>query len=651
MKIKKNKIKSKKPMYPNGGYINKYGVGGSEQDWGNANTAKPLNAGAQYGAAFGQNLASGLPSVVNSYTNPQSTAADKTRATAQMTGDAAVSAVPGFGAFYGTARGITSSIQDAIPGKDMVDKKTGVHTNVKKSSVGRAADQWLTPDHTHASNSWALAAGADNSADKAKYAMMGIGDLFGVTKIARVAQSALGKSPEGMNLVDPKIQAIQEANSKFPTVNPNMPENTNIMDNGGFGGNKTNTSTHLLEKYKVLPHSQLNPNFANAQLDGKPIQLEKDETIFRAANGGNYAFSPNIIADSGKTIAAESIAREKLHKKPYYDKASEDTLKFSLNQLVAENESKRIAKEQKGLPKADEGMSASELGNESLNDDGVARNWMWNNIIQNENSYDPYGYRKTTNIGFQQRPSDNINVEKFDSNLSQNNVQLGNFSRVEGPNTKQLRNSINWDNKKTQVNNNLTTGDYLQLAGQIPALAYNTGMAFRKPEKQKLYQDLSPITPNQQSIDLNPMFLAQNNAFKTVNEGTTSDAVRRANLANITSGTQRNMADALLQNKNLNASLRGQFEQRLADRSRFNIAQKLGVDDINAKNRAAQRMFGATAATNLGQGLTNFGLAKNQGKTNEIQYSTLQSLASNYGLDPKEYADFLKSKGIKIKYK
>jgi hypothetical protein len=117
-----------------------------------------------------------------------------------------------------------------------------------------------------------------------------------------------------------------------------------------------------------------------------------------------------------------------------------------------------------------------------------------------------------------------------------------------------------------------------------------------------------------------------------------------------TSLTQQNLGNTLLQNKNLNENLRSQFEQRLADRSRFNIGQKVLTDDVNAKNRAAQRMFGATAASNLGQGLTTFGIAKDQGKTNEIQYSTLQSLASNYGLDPTEYADFLKSKGVKIKY-
>jgi hypothetical protein len=289
MKIKNKKtLKNKVAKKAEGGF-------GESQDWGNISTASTstptMNAGAKYGAAFGQNLASGVPSLVNTYQNPQATTADKTRATAQMIGDAAVSAVPGFGAFYGIARGITSSIQDALPGKDMVDKKTGVTVNVKKNNAAAAFDQLLTPDHTHASNSWALAAGADNSADKAKYAMMGIGDLFGVTKIARMVQAGLGKDPEGRRLVDKNLIGNKQENLNFPTANPNIPEDqsTPIMKDGGYGSNKS-SQNHLLEKYKLLPHSQLNPNLANAHLDGKPIQLEKNETVFKMANGGSFGW-------------------------------------------------------------------------------------------------------------------------------------------------------------------------------------------------------------------------------------------------------------------------------------------------------------------------------------------------------------------------
>lgn len=657
--VKKRKVfaqNAKKWHHPNGGYlkydnggnnasrVNENGIGtsGLSQDWGNISTASTnnntptMNAGAKYGAAFAQNLASGIPSLASTYQNPQATAADKTRATAQMTGDAAVSAIPGFGAFYGIARGITSTIQDAIPGKDMVDKKTGVHMNVKNSQVGRAADQWLTPDHTHASNSWALAAAADKPADKAKYAMMGIGDLFGVTKIARVVQSAMGKNPEGLNLIDPKIQDIQDANSKFPTYNPNiLQDNTQIAANGGFGNNKPSMSNHLLEKYKVLPHSQLNPNFANAHLDGKPIQLEKNETIFRAANGGDYAFSPNIKADSGRTIADESRHIEKLHSKPYFDKVAEDTMKLSLNNLVKENETKRIAKESKGLAKASGGLGSYNIDGSYSQPSFIGTGGKIDALLNQDNPV------YETNFQFN---NSNSKLGDLSGNLdlTTNKGALSEYI----PNSPKLNNRI----KPLENSNNLTTGDYLQLAGQLPALGYNAAMAFKKPEKQKLYQDLSTITPNQQGIDLNPMFLAENSAFKTINEGTSSDAVRRANLANIASGTQRNIADALLQNKNLNSNLRTQFEQRIADRSRFNIAQKLMTDDINAKNRAAQRMFGATAASNLGQGLTTFGVAKNQAATNKIQLSTLNELAANYGVDAKTIQELI-DKGAKFTWK
>ena len=74
------------------------------------------------------------------------------------------------------------------------------------------------------------------------------------------------------------------------------------------------------------------------------------------------------------------------------------------------------------------------------------------------------------------------------------------------------------------------------------------------------------------------------------------------------------------------------------------------TDDINAKNRAAQRMFGATAASNLGQGLTTFGVAKNQAATNKIQLSTLNELAANYGVDAKTIQELI-DKGAKFTWK
>jgi len=658
IKAKNKKSTTKKPMYPNGGYIkysgggdnnipgaNESGMGtsGLSQDWGNISTASTstptMNAGAKYGAAFGQNLASGLPSLVNTYQNPQASAADKTRATAQMTGDAAASAIPGFGAFYGTARGITSSIQDAIPGKDMVDKKTGVHVNVKNSQAGRAADQWLTPDHTHASNSWALAAAANNSADKAKYAMMGIGDLFGFTKVARVAQSAMGKSPEGLDLVDPKMQAIQQANSKFPTANPNIPQdNTQMMANGGFGDNKSKTSTHLLEKYKVLPHSQLNPNFANAHLDGKPIQLEKNETIFRAANGGDYAFSPNLM-DGDKTIAERSIQIDKKYTKPYFDKVAEDTKKLALNDLVKKNESLRIAKEEKGLPKASGGLGSYNIDGSYQQPSFIGTGGKIEALLNSDQVIegDP-----NSQINFQGKSQFSDNSGNLD--LKTNSGALSQYI----PNSPKLENRM----KSLQpTENNLTSGDYMQLAGSAVAPLANLANYFRKPEKIKGHFDRTPITPNQQGVDLNPMFLAQNTATKGISEGTSSDAVRRANLANVVSGTQQNIGNALLQNKLLNNTLRGQYEDRLAGRTRANAEVAHRQDVEQSQTNAVRQSYLNTAAAQVGQSMVNFGKFKNQGKTNEIEYSTLQNLASNYGLDPKEYEDFLKSKGVKIKYK
>ena len=666
--VKKRKVfaqNAKKWHHPNGGFIkyegggnnnisgaNESGMGtsGLSQDWGNAQTAnqsKGLSRGAQTGISMASSFAQSTPQITATFKNPNADAGDKTGVTLNAAADAGIGAIPGFGAFYGAARGATSMGQNAMPGTTYYDKKTGKNIEIKDKPGYRALNHILEPDHSKMISDFSNAARVKDPKDKAAYVGMGFWNLMGAGNIVEPIMNATGKSMyDGLrDLRKPSMIGIEQENSKFPVVNPNMPQDTTQMAaNGGFGGSKTNTSTHLLEKYKVLPHSQLNPNFANAHLDGKPIQLEKNETIFRAANGGDYAFSPNIKADSGKTIAEESIAREKLHSKPYYDKVAQDTLKLSLNNLVKENETKRIAKESKGLPKAAWGEFGPNIDNSTTNYKQAPQVPQWTQGQESQTTVPQIRGTEWDDNTVSVNPNVYTEYFKNDNNLNPNNYPLQN---------KYKPDLTIKTNSKTPIKteNNLTTGDYLQLAGQLPALGYNAAMAFKKPEKQKLYQDLSTITPNQQGIDLNPMFLAQNTATKGISEGTSSDAVRRANLANVVSGTQRNIADALLQNKNLNSNLRTQFEQRIADRSRFNIAQKLGVDDINAKNRAAQRMFGATAASNLGQGLTTFGIAKNQGKTNEIEYSTLQNLASNYGLDPKEYADFLKSKGIKIKYK
>lgn len=501
--------------------------------------------------------------------------------------------------------GVASSVLNQVPGINMLSKPL---TNALGSTkVGKTAGFKLGQGLGNVGYGVAQAIGGGDDEQTAIKAAANIGTgisqgLQGGSKIAQ-----LNNDQNTSNWLNTTGTLGEQGFQMFGQVAGALGSETGNLEGMKYGGFKKSNggyeSNNILEKYKLLPHSQLNPNFANAQLDGKPIQMEKNETIFRAANGGNYAFSPNIPVSSGRTAAEESIYREKLHSKPYYDKAAQDTLKFSLNDLVKENEAKRQIKENRGLPKASGGIGSASISP----------------TLQTQ--LDPFTFK-----GASSRTADStaLTNPQLTTNVEEQTQLPGGLLK------------------------NLTTGDKTQLAGMLPALGYNLARSLEKPEKQGLYLDKSPITEQRIKADYNPMFLSQNMAQNSINTGSTSDAVRRANLVNLTSNMQKNIGNYNLGIDNANAAGKIQFESRINDRTNKNIATKYAVDDINSRNKAARNMFGAQAATNLGQGLTTFGQGLNQGKTNEIQYSALQDLASNYGLSEADLESFLVSKGKKV---
>lgn len=526
--------------------------------------------------------------------------------------------------------GVASSVLNQVPGINMLSKPL---TNALGSTkVGKTAGFKLGQGLGNVGYGVAQAIGGGDDEQTAIKAALNIGKGFsqGAQAGGKIAQ--LNNDQNTSNWLNTTGALGEQGFQMFGQVAGALGSETGNLEGMKYGGFKKSNggyeSNNILEKYKLLPHSQLNPDFANAQLDGKPIQMEKNETIFRAANGGNYAFSPNIPVSSGRTAAEESIYREKLHSKPYYDKAAQDTLKFSLNELVQENEAKRQIKESRGLPKASEGFQFG-----TYNIDG---SYELPSLLGGNNRID--------NILASQAPANQQNFNKLDnSQLNLDNISKNNISEPSFKTTPEEQTQLPGGLLK-----NLTTGDKTQLAGMLPALGYNLARSLEKPEKQNLYLDKSPITEQRIKADYNPMFLTQNMAQNSINTGSTSDAVRRANLVNLTSNMQKNIGNYNLGIDNANAAGKIQFESRINDRTNKNIATKYAVDDINSRNKAARNMFGATAATNLGQGLTTFGQGLNQGKTNEIQYSALQELASNYGLSESDLESFLVSKGKKI---
>lgn len=637
IKAKNKKSTTKKPMYPNGGFIKYDGGSNLSQDWDNSQQATKSGgvsmAQANGYAGMAAGMGNSLLSLNKDYkpVQPQGIGSNVFQTSKQI---AMATPIGGFVAAgdmmgKGFQMGTDKAYQNIESGKG----NKGVNeAGAKTMSFFKG---FLDPE-ANQETIWNL---KDKGKLKTGEAIgLSVGNFLG---LAGPIEAELQRKYKYD--LHPELKK-QETPVSFPTANSNIPQdNTQQMAaNGGFGDNKSKTSTHLLEKYKVLPHSQLNPNFANAHLDGKPIQLEKNETIFRAANGGDYAFSPNLM-DGDKTIAERSIQIDKKYTKPYFDKVAEDTKKLALNDLVKKNESLRVAKEEKGLPKAEWGEFGPNIDNSTTNYKQAPQVPQWTQGQESQTTVPQIRGTEWGDNSVSVNPNVYTEYFKNDSNLNPNNYPLQN---------KYKPDLTIKTNSKTPIKteNNLTPGDYVQLAGSAVAPLANLANYFRKPEKIKGHFDRTPITPNQQGVDLNPMFLAQNTATKGISEGTSSDAVRRANLANVVSGTQQNIGNALLQNKLLNNTLRGQYEDRLAGRTRANAEVAHRQDVEQSQTNAVRQSYLNTAASQLGQGMVDTGKFKNQGLTNEMSLASLNALAANYGIDAKTLQELFKN-GLNYKFK
>lgn len=196
-----------------------------------------------------------------------------------------------------------------------------------------------------------------------------------------------------------------------------------------------------------------------------------------------------------------------------------------------------------------------------------------------------------------------------------------------------------------------TIGDKTQLLGQLPATLYNMGMAGKKAAKEPyaFNSNESAITRimagrrfNEQPL-VNEANLAFNAGAKALNENTSSDAVNRAGKIALFTGLGEKTQLARLQGQQMNNQYRGEEASTLNQLGMQKSAEKARVSDINARNLAAKQAFGAKAATQVGQGLTETGKVQNQSLNNQMLYKTLNSLYSKYKLNGQSFDDFLKT--------
>ena len=191
-------------------------------------------------------------------------------------------------------------------------------------------------------------------------------------------------------------------------------------------------------------------------------------------------------------------------------------------------------------------------------------------------------------------------------------------------------------------------GDQMQLAGMLPSVAYNAGMAMQPADKEKAlynpYQDkvkdlYTSRYFNEQPI-INENQLDFNKGRADIENSATSDPVRRANLIEMTSNLQKANTNARFEGQKINNEYKGQLGQVLDNLGQQRVAEDRRVSEINAQNKGRKQLFGAEAATQSGQALTEAGKAKNQNLTNQIELSALNNIYADFGTKYKNIADF-----------
>ena len=172
--------------------------------------------------------------------------------------------------------------------------------------------------------------------------------------------------------------------------------------------------------------------------------------------------------------------------------------------------------------------------------------------------------------------------------------------------------------------------DYTGLASFAPAL-YNLGQSFAKPEVES-------VTPNPYLGNVNRLMAGRRmNVNPMLNANRRSRAIGNYNLSQLNTNTGAGLA-ARIQNavndytttadiyanaQNANNAYAGEYAQMLGNLGNQYVANKMTIDDINARNRAARRNYGSAAMSQIGEGAQMQQLMRNQARMGELSMSAL----------------------------
>ena len=190
-------------------------------------------------------------------------------------------------------------------------------------------------------------------------------------------------------------------------------------------------------------------------------------------------------------------------------------------------------------------------------------------------------------------------------------------------------------------NPNLTAGDAFQLAGYAAPAIYNFIQSVRpyervspiyNPEREKIKNLMASRKYNEQHI-VNEINLSEAGSKRSIDENTSSDAIKRTSNVSASLAGLREKIKARMQGELMNAGFRGEEANVLNQLGQQEVAADLYAQEATSQNKARRQAFGAAAAGQFGQGLVNYGQARNQYGQDAVRINAMQNMFKNFGLD------------------
>ena len=486
-------------------------------------------------------------------------------------------------------------------------------------------------------------------------------DMYSVSFSLRKKEEPIqfpDKSKPQMEIVRPKEVGKAKHNFKWQS-DPNFPGTEMSMDEPGvykdkkgvFTGKKNDYKLDVIErfddggsliKYNLPSHESgggtidSNGRLVNPNSQLASAELEKKETL---DPNQNYVFSDTLKPmDNKRTFASisKSIDGKYKDKIDPIAKASKDR---ELARLAQSNETMRLTKEAKNNPLKKNGGSLPKYENgspfvEDYNRDGLT----YLNSI---------GYGNT--LFLEDNPFNSPELGNIKRVNSAPGLSIGSpfalpqeqaYDGTNYPIPSTTYNANKQSNPLTTSNKvNPTTGDYLQFgAGALSGIT-NLAMGLKKPDK------FSPLTSQyfnsglkdmDQKARFNPneILMNRNVGMNQINQGSSSNATRMANLQGLFRGTNTQLGQ-LAEKENLaNIGIKQNLGQAKIGVGAQDLMAQERARGLNIQSKATAQNLRKTGLEQIYGSIGSLGQLQNQSKLNTQQLNVLNSLAKNYGVSP-----------------